>query len=420
MYLNSQPVWQLYFKYKESLWFVIDWPRSASHAAIASPTLLPFEAKSTSLDSTKHSTPDETGSPKVGDESITQTTADNEVPAGLPPLQPSPENVILAADAVGDWIELSLFPCELDTVSEPIYEYWRQAAKGELPVPLAAWLSTVAFHASRRNFMAMNHISPTFENITSRILKEKESVILLQRHTTACLTAWWSLYWRNYTDHYRRSADYFAGRRIERLHGSDIDKIHQAILQDARWKQEPADIIRPDMDSQPNMEIFDDDLTFDLMLSMRKLLASKGAIAGLEISQDNEHICESLLAPLRTFLRDNSEYAFIPFHLMYGLELLLTIYKAFLWQTGDIEKPNCRNLALEFAKEVRRSILEAGSALESSGNQEYTAKESSIRLKVQAAKLDKFSCEQRSDLYYQSPWTAGCHMVEILDSSIKV
>lgn len=80
-----------------------------------------------------------------------------------------------------------------------------------------------------------------------------------------------------------------------------------------------------------------------------------------------------------------------------------------------MEKPNCRNLALELAREVQKSVVEVESALESSGNQEHTARESSTRVKVQAAKLNEFSREQRSDLYYQSPWTAGCHMVEILD-----
>lgn len=37
MNLNNQPVWQLYFKYKESLWFVVDGVGSTSHVTFKNP-----------------------------------------------------------------------------------------------------------------------------------------------------------------------------------------------------------------------------------------------------------------------------------------------------------------------------------------------------------------------------------------------
>lgn len=95
------------------------------------------------------------------------------------------------------------------------------------------------------------------------------------------------------------------------------------------------------MDIKPDLELLDDDdLALDLMLqSMRQLLDSEGVMEALEMTQDDEHICEPLLAPLRTFLCDDSEDVHIPFHLVYGLELLLTTYKLFLCKEVTWKSP---------------------------------------------------------------------------------
>ncbi|KUL86508.1 hypothetical protein ZTR_04215 [Talaromyces verruculosus] len=197
------------------------------------------------------------------------------------------------------------------------------------------------------------------------------------------------------------------GGERSRLEGEtpwpDLESIHRAILQDAKLRQEPADLIKPQMDITPDLVLLDDDdLALDLILqSMSQLLASKGVMAVLEISQDDEHICEHLMVPLRSFLRDESEIA------------------AILWQGGDTEKPDCRNLVWELSKKVQKSTLEAGSALESSGKRGKAGKKFGIRLKAQAAKRNAFSNEHRSGLYYKSSWTAGYYMVEILDMAFS-
>lgn len=99
------------------------------------------------------------------------------------------------------------------------------------------------------------------------------------------------------------------------------------------------------------------------------------------------------MVPLRSFLRDESEIAVIAFHLVYDLKFLLTTQKVFLWQGGDAEKPDCRNQALGLSKEVKKSILEAGSALESSDKRGKAGKKFGIRLKAQATKLNDFANE---------------------------
>lgn len=93
----------------------------------------------------------------------------------------------------------------------------------------------------------------------------------------------------------------------------------------------------------------------------------------------------------------------------------VNILKITVVQGGDAEKPDCRNQAFELSKEVQKSILEAGSTLESSDKQGQAGKKFGIRLKAQAAKLNDFANEHQSGLYYKSSWTAGCHMAKILD-----
>ena len=49
-----------------------------------------------------------------------------------------------------------------------------------------------------------------------------------------------------------------AGLR-ERHHGPGIESIHRAILQDAKLRQEPADLIKPQMDITPDLALLDND-----------------------------------------------------------------------------------------------------------------------------------------------------------------
>jgi len=164
------------------------------------------------------------------------------------------------------------------------------------------------------------------------------------------------------------------------------------------------------------MDGFDaDDLALDqFQESMRQLLASKRAIAKLEVSEKDEHISEPLL-PLMSQILGNTN-APIPIHLVFGMEMLLSTYKAFLRPDGAPNRRNCRIIALQFANEVHANILAAVSAVDTIDNcREVMLDVQRSILQQRAESLKEYVCEQRFDLYYQAPWTAGCHIVEILD-----
>ncbi|GIJ90124.1 hypothetical protein Asppvi_009074 [Aspergillus pseudoviridinutans] len=337
-----------------------------------------------------------------------------------------PEDLILEDDDIGEWIELSYFLCvrsltprvleklisrqEMDAISEQVNECWRQAAGKQLPVPLAAWLSTTALHAAGRIFARISHIAPTFDVLVDKWSKHAKKGVKIRFKDIPQLASSFG----------GRCADVFTLRKIRLLlHHCRTLEEYKKILPNAGARANPADIIKPHIPRGPNdITWVHDNLALDSMQeSMRQLLVSDRAIAAIEASEKDVHISEPLLSSLRLFLRDESLP--IPFQLVYGMEMLLSTYKSFLWPQGKKTTQNRRILALQFAKEVQGSILDAVSAL--TGVQSTEDDAATIRhrllLQVQADDLDTFVREQGFDLYYQSPWVAGCHMVEILDSA---
>lgn len=196
---------------------------------------------------------------------------------------------------------------------------------------------------------------------------------------------------------------------------------YKKILPDAGKRQNPLSVLqRPavgscDKNDSSNDLFYADDLALDqIQESMRQLLVSKRGIASLELSEKDEHVSEPLLPLMSQILRDTN--APIPIHLVFGMEMLLSTYKAFLWPDGEPNKRNCRIVALQFANEVSQSISTAASAIDTiDGYVEPGLVVQSLHLRTSVESLKEYVSEQRFDLYYQAPWTAGCHIVEILD-----
>ncbi|GFF24349.1 hypothetical protein IFM46972_01006 [Aspergillus udagawae] len=354
-------------------------------------------------------------------QNVPQVAAHNDAPAAMQSSQ-LPEDLILEDDDIGEWIELSYFLCvrsstprvggklisrqEMDAISEQVNECWRQAASKQLPVPLAAWLSTTALHAAVRIFARIRHIAPTFDILVDKWFKHAKKGIKIRFRDIPLLASSFG----------GRCAEGITLRKIRLLlhHCRSLEE-YKTILPNAGARAKPADIIRPHIPGGLDDPIWaHDDLALDQMQeSMRQLLVSNRAVAAMEASEKDVHISEPLLPPLRLFLGDESLPT--PFQLAYGMEMLLSTYKSFLWSQGNKNTQNCRVLALQFAKEVQRSILDAVSALEGVQNTDNDAAVYYSLLQVQVDHLEGFVREQRFDLYYQSPWVAGCHMVEILD-----
>lgn len=106
-----------------------------------------------------------------------------------------------------------------------------------------------------------------------------------------------------------------------------------------------------------------DDHAMDQMLeSMRLILRTEGDLASLELSEASKHTNEPLLKLLNEVLTDKNIP--IPTQLVFGMELLVSSYKAFLWQEGVSNPINCRITALKFAQEIYQSASTAFDSFE--------------------------------------------------------
>jgi hypothetical protein len=115
-----------------------------------------------------------------------------------------------------------------------------------------------------------------------------------------------------------------------------------------------------------------------------------------------------LVSDVSNFLEDQSEHPSLG--LVFGLHLLLEAYRSFIWAADAAPRSNCRITALRFGREMKDMVQNALSL-----NCDPMIQ---LMLGLETSFLDEYLAENRFDLYYQSPWTAGFHMCEILHYSI--
>ena len=158
----------------------------------------------------------------------------------------------------------------------------------------------------------------------------------------------------------------------------------------------------------------DDSVSFGKDLDAYKfMLTSIGQLLRKEKSESRKpgftlSDMNPLLSDISTFLESQSEYPNLS--LVFGLHLLLEVYRSFIWNTNAASKINCRLQALRFAKEVKEMAQKTFS---------HTCDPmAQTMLLAEEICLNEYLAENRFDLYYQSPWTAGFHMCKILHYSI--
>lgn len=99
-----------------------------------------------------------------------------------------------------------------------------------------------------------------------------------------------------------------------------------------------------------------------------------------------------------------------PLNLVFGLHLLLEVYRSFMWKAEKANRANCRLKALRFASQMKDMVQ--GTPLSSHDSIVSRMQNGDI------AYLNTYLAEKCFDLYYQCPWTAGFHMCEIIHHSI--
>lgn len=305
------------------------------------------------------------------------------------------DRFVFEDDDLGEWIDLTYFIYSLDAILDQSNKYWMEAANGTLPICLSAWLSSTAFYEVGRRYEKFD-----YDTLLPKWARYRMKPITIQFKDTPGLQSGT----RRFTDliglishgdllrHYRTSPE------------------HTRIAPKAGGRESPTELIAPISQDNSQFSLLDR-LAMDRMLEhMRQLLATKRAIAAIETPVSPQPVCEPLLPFIsRVFCEKELP---IPMQLIFGMEILLSSYKAYTWPDGVLNNRNCRTLVLHFALEVKESFSEAKKWIQR--RTESASVHNLPYLQSVFDGLEAYTREVRFDLYYQAPWTTGCHIVEIL------
>ncbi|KAJ5016664.1 hypothetical protein K4K57_010960 [Colletotrichum sp. SAR 10_99] len=297
---------------------------------------------------------------------------------------------------------------EWDSICKVVNDCWVEAAEGKIPILVAAWVSNMAFKQAGQIFeRKIPKIVKTYDEPVEKwmyhkskgidlIFDDDEGLLDQGRGRFANLNG---LCHPGEVLQYRRTKGKY---KVARREAAD--------------RRDPVTIIQPPwawLQAQEKADVIHDDLAFDMFQeNMRLLLENGRGIAGVEPFRGPGRACEPLLMLWKEAL-DEPEKP-LSAKLVFGLEMVLSTFKSFLWPDDMTNKTNCRIAALKFAQDVKSNLAQTLDILQKDAGPEKsrTRQEHEDRLISMIAKMDMFCREKRFDLYYQAPWIAGCHMLE--------
>ncbi|KAF9871951.1 hypothetical protein CkaCkLH20_10583 [Colletotrichum karsti] len=313
---------------------------------------------------------------------------------------------VLEDDDIGEWLELTFFIYEWDSICKFANDSWVEAAESKISILMAAWVTNMAFiQASAVVERRVRRVAKTYDELVEKWMFHKDKDITITFQDEEGLLDQGNGRFANVQGlchpgevlQYRRTKGKYKNVRPE-----------------AADRRDPASIIQPPWawkQAKEDADIVHDDMAFDMFQESTRHLLEKGrAISELESFRGGKWVCEPLIKLWKKSLDEPEEP--LSARLVFGLEMLLSTFKSFLWPDVTTNKTNCRIAALRFAHDVKASLVQTLDVLLLDTGDHNKRKDHKARLKSMIAMLDKFCREKRFDLYYQAPWTAGCHMLE--------
>lgn len=104
--------------------------------------------------------------------------------------------------------------------------------------------------------------------------------------------------------------------------------------------------------------------------------------------------------------------------LAFGMHLFTESYRSFLWKGDEVNKTNCRLKSLQFARNLKGEVHKSLTQLDAEWSR--TSPGLIFELRELDQNLERYIKDVRFDLYYQAPWTAGSHMANFLSSAMDL
>ncbi|KAF4813115.1 hypothetical protein CGCSCA5_v008597 [Colletotrichum siamense] len=326
----------------------------------------------------------------------------------------APFESMLEDDELSELVEVIAIVQHLEKVKSQVRQYWTDAAKGILPIPLASWLTSLIFRQLQKRF-------------------EGKYLGSSRRFEAHCRRAH-----KLFTDHPKLAAGFGISDMSGAIHFCIISNAinnhhsmsklsedlanklkvkpgtdHELMSHDPSLllplRDPPTEMLKPDRDAEP-LRIW---AVVEIFKNIKRDVIQGRAISGLE-SWDQVLDCPSeLILPLA--LENISDpHNSASLELALGMDIFLSSYEAFLWADGKQNKQNCRLQSLLLAKDMQKSILSSIGSLEKLACDLSYYSMPIVFQKELYDQLGAYLREKAFDLYHQAPWTAGGHMLEML------
>ncbi|KAI8271953.1 hypothetical protein K4K56_002724 [Colletotrichum sp. SAR 10_98] len=297
-----------------------------------------------------------------------------------------------------------------------VKQYWIDAAKGILPIPLARLFTNETFRELQKFFEGKClGSSRCFESHCERVQKfftdpwEPLYEIHILSAIRFCIIS------QAVNSHHTVSEfheDFAKGLEVNPSIAHDFKPQERSPLIPLRYL--PTEVPESDGDT----DVPEHRAVIEIFKHIRRDVNEGRGIQGLETLcrvggfSERPFTSERILPLALNNIRD--PHAPASLELVLCMDIFLSSYEGFLWADDKYNKQNCRLQTLRLARDIQKSVLSAIFSLQKLSRD---AKHSNCYLSYQKElhdALDTYLCEKAFDVYHQAPWTAGGHMTEIL------
>ncbi|KAI8311170.1 hypothetical protein K4K61_012567 [Colletotrichum sp. SAR11_59] len=334
-------------------------------------------------------------------------------PSCDPTSDTAPFVVLLEDDELSDFMEIIALLDYVEGVKSQMKQYWADAAKGILPLPLASWLTNLTFRQLQVLFKRFHGTSRDFEHHCRRAhkffadhpnLEARFKIRGMSGAVRFCILS-------QAVNNHPRKAEFYEqfskGRKEQKC------MLHELLPQDPTLlippREPPVEMPEPDGD----IEAPEHWAVIEIFKHIKRDVKEGRGIADLEIWDDAMECPSERILPLALADIRNPQVP-ASLELVLCMDIFLTSYETFLWADGKHNKQNCRLQALRLAKDMQKSIVSGiGSLKKLTRDMSYYEPWIGFQEELYDV-LGTYLREKAFDFYHQAPWTAAGHMSEML------
>ncbi|KAJ5000700.1 hypothetical protein K4K48_002332 [Colletotrichum sp. SAR 10_66] len=273
-----------------------------------------------------------------------------------------------------------------------IEEYWTEAAEGKLPLPVAAWLTSEAMRKIEITIPKDLKLIDTLKLVVEMgpVLQRVDSILGTQKTDTP----WWE----------------DAGSLLE----------YEQALNTLDHSGETADDAKTPT-PKPFMPWDTQEMSTNVLpkifRDIHRAMGRRRAIKAVEDITFFIHPRNESCEPFYAAASHLSEYDcnLASSTLLFGTDLFLSSAKAFFWpKRGDLNKENCRLRPLRLAMDMKASAKKVAGIFQELPIRPNATMQFYEVMSYFLNGLDTYIHERVFDDYHSAPWTAGCHMAEML------